>query len=208
MTDSNINTNKKGNFSADYDIDSKRHFRVDAGQNNESGTISYRVLTNHGSSNGFYKKGKVENHIITATGTSAEYLGQNIERPRENAQEAFLPAKLVHCQNGDVMFDVVEGDFIVKADNIILKAKGPRETNDGDIRIEANKAIRMDADDVRIDCESLSIMAMDKFSIQAKCFGGIIAGTLHLVSQSDFGASVQLETYQELKKLLEMKRGT
>ena len=51
-------------------------------------------------------------------------------------------------------------------------------------------------------------MAMDKFSIQAKCFGGIIAGTLHLVSQSDFGASKQLETYQELKKLLEMKRGT
>lgn len=208
MTDSNINTNKKGNFSADYDIDSKRHFRVEAGQNNESGTISYRVLTNHGSSNGFYKKGKVENHIITATGTSAEYLGQNIERPRENAQEAFLPAKLVYCENGDVKFEVMNGDFIVEADNIILKAKGDREKNDGDIRIEANKAIRIDGDDVRISSENLSMFAQDKFNLQGRVFGGIIAGTLHLVSQSDFGASKQLETYQELKKLLEMKRGT
>ena len=74
--------------------------------------------------------------------------------------------------------------------------------------IEASKAIRIDADDVRINSDTLSILATDKFSIQAKVFGGIIAGTLNLVSQSDFGASVQLDTYQELKKLLEMERGT
>ena len=52
---------KKGNFASDYDIDCKRHYRFEAGQNNSSGTISYRVLTNHGSSHGFYKKGKLEN---------------------------------------------------------------------------------------------------------------------------------------------------
>ena len=106
------------------------------------------------------------------------------------------------------MFDVLKGDFIVEADNIILKARGDRKTSDGDIRIEASKAIRIDADDVRINSDTLSILATDKFSIQAKVFGGIIAGTLNLVSQSDFGASVQLDTYQELKKLLEMERGT
>ena len=94
------------------------------------------------------------------------------------------------------------------ADNIILKAKGDREKNDGDIRIEANKAIRIDGDDVRISSENLSMFAQDKFNLQGRVFGGIIAGTLHLVSQSDFGASKQLETYQELKKLLQMKRGT
>ena len=60
---------KKGNFASDYDIDCKRHYRFEAGQNNSSGTISYRVLTNHGSSHGFYKKGKLENNILTATGT-------------------------------------------------------------------------------------------------------------------------------------------
>ena len=52
---------KKGNFASDYDIDCKRHYRFEAGQNNSSGTISYRVLTNHGSSHGFYKKWKLEN---------------------------------------------------------------------------------------------------------------------------------------------------
>ena len=199
---------KKGNFASDYDIDCKRHYRFEAGQNNSSGTISYRVLTNHGSSHGFYKKGKLENNILTATGTSAEFLGENIERPRESAQESFIPAKLVHCKNGDVMFDIEQGDFIVNADNIILKAKGDRATSDGDIRIEEQKAIRIDGDDVRIDSDTLSIMATNKFTIQAKAFGGIIAGTLHLVSQSDFGASKQIETYQELKKIMEMRRGT
>ena len=214
MTDSNLeNTNteelkKKGNFASDYDIDCKRHYRFEAGQNNSSGTISYRVLTNHGSSHGFYKKGKLENNILTATGTSAEFLGENIERPRESAQESFIPAKLVHCKNGDVMFDIEQGDFIVNADNIILKAKGDRATSDGDIRIEAQKAIRIDADDIRITADNLNMFASDKFSLQGKAFGGIIAGTLNLVSQSDFGASVQLESYLELKKLLEMKRGT
>ena len=214
MTDSNLeNTNteelkKKGNFASDYDIDCKRHYRFEAGQNNSSGTISYRVLTNHGSSHGFYKKGKLENNILTATGTSAEFLGENIERPRESAQESFIPAKLIYCKNGDVKIDVEQGDFIVEADNIILKAKGNRATSDGDIRIEASKAIRIDGDDIRIDSDTLSIMATNKFTIQAKAFGGIIAGTLHLVSQSDFGASKQIETYQELKKIMEMRRGT
>ena len=52
------------------------------------------------------------------------------------------------------------------------------------------------------------MFASGKFSLQGKVFGGIIAGTLNLVSQSDFGASVQLESYLELKKLLEMKRGS
>ena len=199
---------KKGNFASDYDIDCKRHYRFEAGQNNSSGTISYRVLTNHGSSHGFYKKGKLENNILTTTGTSAEFLGENIERPRESAQESFIPAKLVHCKNGDVMFDIEQGDFIVNADNIILKAKGDRATSDGDIRIEAQKAIRIDADDIRMTADNLNMFASDKFSLQGKVFGGIIAGTLNLVSQSDFGASVQLESYLELKKLLEMKRGT
>ena len=199
---------KKGNFASDYDIDCKRHYRFEAGQNNSSGTISYRVLTNHGSSHGFYKKGKLENNILTATGTSAEFLGENIERPRESAQESFIPAKLVHCKNGDVMFDIEQGDFIVNADNIILKAKGDRKTSDGDIRIEAQKAIRIDADDIRMTADNLNMFASDKFSLQGKVFGGIIAGTLNLVSQSDFGASVQLESYLELKKLLEMKRGS
>ena len=214
MTNSNLrNTDteelkKKGNFASDYDIDCKRHYRFEAGQNNSSGTISYRVLTNHGSSHGFYKKGKLENNILTATGTSAEFLGENIERPRESAQESFIPAKLVHCKNGDVMFDIEQGDFIVNADNIILKAKGDRKTSDGDIRIEALKAIRIDADDIRITADNLNMLASDKFSLQGKVFGGIIAGTLNLVSQSDFGASIQLESYLELKKLLEMKRGT
>ena len=214
MTDSNYrNTDteelkKKGNFASDYDIDCKRHYRFEAGQNNSSGTISYRVLTNHGSSHGFYKKGKLENNILTATGTSAEFLGENIERPRESAQESFIPAKLIYCKNGDVKIDVEQGDFIVEADNIILKAKGNRATSDGDIRIEASKAIRIDGDDIRIDSDTLSIMATNKFTIQAKAFGGIIAGTLHLVSQSDFGASKQIETYEELKKIMEMRRAT
>ena len=106
------------------------------------------------------------------------------------------------------MFDIEQGDFIVNADNIILKAKGDRKTSDGDIRIEAQKAIRIDADDIRITADNLNMFASGKFSLQGKVFGGIIAGTLNLVSQSDFGASVQLESYLELKKLLEMKRGT
>ena len=193
-------------LSSDYDIDCKRHFRVEAGQNSPYGTVSHRILTNHGSKTAFYKKGNLENYHLATTGSSFEFLGQSIERPREAAQEAFIPAKLIKCKNGDVMIDVDQGDIILQADNIILKAKGTRDSNDGDVRIDANKAIRVDAPDVRVTSDNMNLMAMDKFSLSGKVYGGIIAGTLHLASRSDFGASIELDKVMELKKALEAKR--
>ena len=43
----------------DFDIDVKRHYRVEAGQDDDYGKVNYRVLTNNGSGFGFYEDKQV-----------------------------------------------------------------------------------------------------------------------------------------------------
>ena len=51
-------------LSSDYDIDCKRHFRVEAGQNSPYGTVSHRILTNHGSKTAFLENLQKQTSLI------------------------------------------------------------------------------------------------------------------------------------------------
>ena len=135
----------------DYDLDIKNHYRTEAGQNSPFGNVSYRLLTNAGSGFSFHEDGiNRENLQCVATGRSVEALGKQIERNRDAAQDEMIPAKLVKCFNGDYVIDCDNGDIIFRADNIKFLAKGTSDTNDGDIHMQANKNIFMDAPDIRI----------------------------------------------------------
>ena len=175
----------------DFDLDVKNHYRVEAGQDSPYGAISYRVLTNGGSGFAFCEDGtNRENLQMAVSGRSVECLGQSIERERDAAQDACVPAKFIKCVNGDYVLDCDNGDIILKADNIKLVAKGTSDTNDGDIHMQANKTVFMDAPDIRIVGSNLRLTARKDFTISAKVTGGIVAGILTMASSADFAASI------------------
>ena len=183
----------------DYDLDIKNHYRVEAGQNSPFGNVSYRVLTNAGSGFSFHEDGiNRENLQCVATGRSVEALGKQIERNRDAAQDEMIPAKLVKCFNGDYVIDCDNGDIIFKADNIKFLAKGTSDTNDGDIHMQANKNIFMDAPDIRIVGSNLRLTARKSFTISGKVSGGIVAGLLSMASSDDFGASILMKQMNSL----------
>ena len=183
----------------DYDLDVKNHYRVEAGQNSPFGNVSYRVLTNAGSGFSFHEDGiNRENLQCVATGRSVEALGKQIERNRDAAQDEMIPAKLVKCFNGDYVIDCDNGDIIFRADNIKFLAKGTSDTNDGDIHMQANKNIFMDAPDIRIVGSNLRLTARKSFTISGKVSGGIVAGLLSMASSDDFGASILMKQMNSL----------
>ena len=188
----------------DYDIDVKNHYTVKAGQDSPYGKVSYRVLTNHGSSMSFHEDGLNKENLQTAvSGRSCEFLGEMIKRPRDAAQDPMVPAKWIKCKHGDVVIDCDDGDIILKADNIIMEAKGLTADNSGDIQMKANKGILVDAPDIRIVGSNLRLTARNEFTISAKVMGGIVAGVLQMASSADFAASIPLSKLTQLKEALE-----
>ena len=188
----------------DYDIDVKNHYTVKAGQDSPYGKISYRVITNNGSGISFHEAGlNTENLQTAVSGRSCEFLGEMIKRPRDAAQDPMVPAKWIKCKHGDVVIDCDDGDIILKADNIIMEAKGLTADNSGDIQMKANKGILVDAPDIRIVGSNLRLTARNEFTISAKVMGGIVAGVLQMASSSDFAASIPLSKLTQLKEALE-----
>ena len=187
----------------DFDLDVKNHYRVEAGQDSPYGSVSYRVITNGGSGFGFHEDGvNRENLQCAVTGRSTEVLGTDIERKRDAAQDPVIPAKFIKCVNGDFIIDCDNGDILLKADNIKLLAKGTSDTNDGDIHMQANKTVFMDAPDIRIVGSNLRLTARKDFTISAKVTGGIVAGLLNMSSSADFAASLLLGKINALKDAL------
>ena len=183
----------------DYDLDIKNHYRVEAGQNSSFGNVSYRLLTNNGSGFSFHEDGiNRENLQTVVSGRSVEALGKQIERNRDAAQDEMVPAKLIKCFKGDYVVDCDKGDIIFRADNIKFLAKGDSSTNDGDIHMQANKNIFMDAPDVRIVGSNLRLTARRSFTISGKVSGGIVAGLLSMASSDDFGASILMKQMNSL----------
>ena len=188
----------------DYDIDVKNHYTVKAGQDSPYGKISYRVITNNGSGMSFHEAGlNTENLQTAVSGRSCEFLGEMIKRPRDAAQDPMVPAKWIKCKHGDVVIDCDDGDIILKADNIVMEAKGLTADNSGDIQMKANKGFLIDAPDIRIVGSNLRLTARNEFTISAKVMGGIVAGVLQLASSADFAASIPLSKLTQLKEALE-----
>ena len=183
----------------DYDLDVKNHYRVEAGQNSPFGNVSYRLLTNDGSGFSFHEDGiNRENLQTVVSGRSVEALGKQIERNRDAAQDEMVPAKLIKCFKGDYVVDCDKGDIIFRADNIKFLAKGDSSTNDGDIHMQANKNIFMDAPDIRIVGSNLRLTARRAFTISGKVSGGIVAGLLSMASSDDFGSSILMKQMNSL----------
>ena len=188
----------------DFDIDVKRHYRVEAGQDDDYGKVNYRVLTNNGSGFGFYEdKPDAENFQMAVSHRSFESCGEMVERPRDAAQDKAYPAKWIDAKHGDIVLECQDGDIYLKAHNIFMEANGVKDTMDGDIQMKANQSVTIDSPDIRVTGSNLRLTARYSFTISAKVVGGIVAGVLNMASSADFGASIPLSKLTQLKEALE-----
>ena len=190
-------------YDRDFDADIKNHYRFEAGQDSPYGKVNFRVLSNGGSSVSIHEDGINKENMQTAiSGRSVEALGYSIERTRTSRQDPPVPAKWITCKHGDVLIECEDGDIIMKADNIIMEANGVMDAMDGDIQLNANKGIKIEAPDVRIVGSNLRFTARKDFSISGKVSGGIVAGVLNMAASADFGSSIQLGLLKQIKNRL------
>ena len=190
-------------YDRDFDADIKNHYRFEAGQDSPYGKVNFRVLSNGGSSVSIHEDGiNKENMQTDISGRSVEALGYSIERTRTSRQDPPVPAKWITCKHGDVLIECEDGDIIMKADNIIMEANGVMDAMDGDIQLNANKGIKIEAPDVRIVGSNLRFTARKDFSISGKVSGGIVAGLLNMAASADFGSSIQLGLLKQIKNML------
>ena len=190
-------------YDRDFDADIKNHYRFEAGQDSPYGKVNFRVLSNGGSSVSIHEDGINKENMQTAiSGRSVEALGYSIERTRTSRQDPPVPAKWITCKHGDVLIECEDGDIIMKADNIIMEANGVMDAMDGDIQLNANKGIKIEAPDARIVGSNLRFTARKDFSISGKVSGGIVAGVLNMAASADFGSSIQLGLLKQIKNML------
>ena len=173
----------------DFDIDEKRRYRQESGMNSPYGVVSYRVLTNLGSGQGWYQNGTSEDHQMAASGRSVESLGQNLKKVKTDVQDPLNCAKIIQAKHGDIVIEALDGDLILRADNIIIDANGTRDNNDGDVLIQAAKAMKITAPDLRVEGTQLKLMATKDFTLLGKSYGEVVGGVLNLVQASDFPTS-------------------
>ena len=186
----------------DFDIDTRRNFRFEGGQNSPYGKVSYRVLTNLGSGHGWYQNGKSEDHQMVATGRSVEALGETVQKSKTGKSDPVLPAKLIQAKHGDVILEAMDGDIILIGDNILMYANGVRDTEDGDIQMYANKGINMYGADVKIRGTNLRLIGIKDCSLIGKVYGEFAGGVVNAVASSDFGASSLLGKLTSIVKSL------
>jgi len=185
----------------ELDFDKKINYRLEGGQKTPYGRLNFRVLTKAGGAIGFYDNGESGEDVqMAATGKSVEVVGTKIQKPNTPLSDPLNPAKMIVAQNGDIVFDAKQGNIILKGDNILIEANGIRKDGDGDILIKANKGIRTDAPEVRIDGTNVRITAQKEYTVVAKIYGEILAGSLVLASGSDFGSSSLMSTITTLAK--------
>ena len=184
----------------DFDIDDKRHYRVEGGQDSPYGKVSYRVLTNLGSGHGWYQNGVSEDHQLAATGRSVEALGENIKKVKTDVQDPLNCAKIIQAKHGDIVIDALDGDIILKADNIIIEANGTRDNNDGDVLIQANKNITVTSPDIKIEGTQMKLLATKDISILGKAYAEVIGGVCNIVQASDFGTTTLIGKITNIAK--------
>ena len=174
---------------ADFDISDARNYRQEAGMKSRYGKVSYRVLTNAGSGEGFYQNGTVEDHHMACTGYSHEAVGKGIVKSKTADEDALVPAKYINAKHGDIVLNAQDGDIILIGDNILMQAKGTLDTDDGDIQIQCNKAFSVSATDVKIKGDNVRLLGTKDLTLLGKVYGEFIGGVVNSVAAADFGGA-------------------
>ena len=187
----------------EFDFDKRNNFSLTGGQNSKSGKVGYRVVTNSGGGEGWFTKGKQEDHYLNASGRSVEALGGGLQKSKQGDDDVLTPAKLIKAKNGDIVLDADNGDIILKGDNIFIQAKGLVADNDGFMYLSASQGTMISSPDTRVCGTNLRLQASSSISIVGKTYGEWATGFAVATAAADFGGSALLSKLKTLLKTFE-----
>ena len=190
----------------------KLRYAVQSGQSSIHGDTLYQVQTAEAQSFGFYANtgqgasnggpgtGK---HVLYTPGMSMEILGEGL-KVRDAGDATQLPAKIIKCKKGDMIFECEDGNILLRARNVFVDANGGGQ--DGQFTVKAERIADIGAPDIRIQGEKVTVKASKDMSIIAKGQMELRYGFMVAASFADdkFGAltanlrKTQLTTEREI----------
>ena len=181
--------------------DVKLRYSVQSGQSSIHGETLYEVQTQEAQRFGFYSgtgqgstgKGPGTGKAVLYTpGCSMEVLGEGL-KVRSPGDISQLPAKIIKCKKGDILFDVENGDITFRARNINFEAVGGGQ--DGQFLAKATRVATIDSPDIRLQGEKILIKSDNQINIISK-------GFLELKSGFTLSASFADDNFGTMSKVL------
>ena len=181
--------------------DVKLRYSIQSGQSSIHGDTLYEVQTQEAQSFTFHSgtgqgstgKGPGTGKAVLYTpGCSMEILGEGL-KVRSPGDISQLPAKIIKCKKGDILFDVENGDITFRARNINFDAFGGGQ--DGQFNVKATRVATVDAPDIRLQGEKILIKSDNQINIISK-------GFLELKSGFTLSASFADDNFGTMSKVL------
>ena len=157
---------------------SRLRYAFQSGQSSIHGDTLFEVETQEGQSFAFHAntgQGTEENNkgpgsgksVLYTPGMSIEVLGEGL-KVRGDGDISQLPAKIIKCKKGDMIFECENGDITLRARNINIDATGGGQ--DGQFLVKATRVAGIDAPDIRLQGEKIAIKSTKDMNIVSNGF--------------------------------------
>tara|TARA_X000000950_G_scaffold289231_1_gene411048 strand:+ start:647 stop:1285 length:639 start_codon:yes stop_codon:yes gene_type:complete len=150
--------------------------------NPDLGKTYYRLNCGNGDGYGFYENGE---YILNASKVSIERVGLESDKDIGDTN-TFCPSKIILAEAGDIYFEALGGDIIMKGNNIYMQANGS-EDDEGHILMTANNRFLASSKDVTINAtDSVGINADNSCVVSGKILCNINGGLCSITDRHQF----------------------
>ena len=166
---------KSPNDKKNIERQAKLRYAIQSGQSSIHGDTNYEIQTQEAQSFGFYAstgQGASEGggpgtgkHVLYTPGSSTEVLGEGL-KVRKPGDISQLPAKIVKCKRGDMVFECENGNILLRAKNVFIDADGGGQ--DGQFTVKAERMVDIGAPDIRVQGEKVTVKASKDMTVIAK----------------------------------------
>ena len=193
---------KAPNDKKNIERQSRLRYAIQSGQSSIHGDTNYEIQTQEAQSFGFYAstgQGASEGGgpgtgkaVLYTPGSLTEVLGEGL-KVRKPGDISQLPAKIVKCKRGDMVFECENGNILLRAKNIFVDANGGGQ--DGQFTVKAERLADIGAPDIRLQGEKILIKSDNTCNIISK-------GFLELKSGFTLSASFADESFGTMSQVL------
>ena len=166
---------KAPNDKKNIERQAKLRYAIQSGQSSIHGDTNYEIQTQEAQSFGFYAstgQGASEGggpgtgkHVLYTPGSSTEVLGEGL-KVRKPGDISQLPAKIIKCRRGDMVFECENGNILLRAKNIFVDANGGGQ--DGQFTVKAERLADIGAPDIRLQGEKITAKATKDMTVIAR----------------------------------------
>ena len=166
---------KAPNDKKNIERQSRLRYAIQSGQSSIHGDTNYEIQTQEAQSFGFYAstgQGASEGGgpgtgkaVLYTPGSLTEVLGEGL-KVRQPGDISQLPAKIVKCKRGDMVFECENGNILLRAKNIFVDANGGGQ--DGQFTVKAERLADIGAPDIRLQGEKITAKSTKDMTVIAK----------------------------------------